>query len=364
MAIPSPEEQVHFLMSLQRLLDEGSFTSTYKYALLIAIADICVEMGNDTGDAMQVALTEIAEKFIQYYWRQAVPYPSSKKHEILYQSNGNQAAIINWLTKLHPKYQHSLARAKHNEGEWRNTTNAVALKVKEMPLKRLQVIAGEVLCFLYPHDVKDGQITLFKGVAFCFRRFHGMITRMVQSAWIDEIRALGNNQRVLGQKKDLAEFLFGSERASLSAYQAILREAQQGQCFYCMRPIRASAVIDHFIPWSRYPVDLGHNFMLAHAECNSSKGYHLAAYPHLKRWIARNTTYGQSLADEFDSSVLPQDFHDSHGIAYWAYEQNTLVNGLTWDSNGYFSRQPTEWCKLFNSSLPQALLDTRRIFSL
>lgn len=36
---PSPEQQIAFLQQLQRLLDEGSFTATYKYALLHAIAD-------------------------------------------------------------------------------------------------------------------------------------------------------------------------------------------------------------------------------------------------------------------------------------------------------------------------------------
>ena len=72
MAAPPPEAQVHFLTLLQRLLDEGSFTSTYKYALLMAIADTCVEKDNDSGDAMAIALPDIAEKFIQYYWRQAV----------------------------------------------------------------------------------------------------------------------------------------------------------------------------------------------------------------------------------------------------------------------------------------------------
>jgi 5-methylcytosine-specific restriction endonuclease McrA len=31
------------------------------------------------------------------------------------------------------------------------------------------------------------------------------------------------------------------------------------------------AHIDHFIPWSRFPVDLGNNFVLALATCNGKK---------------------------------------------------------------------------------------------
>ena len=34
--------------------------------------------------------------------------------------------------------------------------------------------------------------------------------------------------------------------------------------------------VDHFISWSRYTTDLGHNFVLAHPGCNSQKSDYLA----------------------------------------------------------------------------------------
>jgi hypothetical protein len=40
---PSAEAQVAFLANIQRILSEGQFTATYKYALLLALADIAVE---------------------------------------------------------------------------------------------------------------------------------------------------------------------------------------------------------------------------------------------------------------------------------------------------------------------------------
>ena len=48
----SPEAQLEFLTKLQRLFSEGDFTATYKFALLMALADICVEQGTDNDDAM------------------------------------------------------------------------------------------------------------------------------------------------------------------------------------------------------------------------------------------------------------------------------------------------------------------------
>lgn len=49
MSPPSERAQVEFLTHIQRLLSEGGFTASYKFALLLALADIAVEMGDDSG---------------------------------------------------------------------------------------------------------------------------------------------------------------------------------------------------------------------------------------------------------------------------------------------------------------------------
>ena len=46
---PSPEAQLQFLSKLQRLFAEGDFTATYKFALLMALADLAIELGADDG---------------------------------------------------------------------------------------------------------------------------------------------------------------------------------------------------------------------------------------------------------------------------------------------------------------------------
>jgi hypothetical protein len=74
--VPAPEEQIRFLINLQRLLSEGLFVATYKYALLLALADIAVESGGDDDGPHEISTRRIAEKFICYYWRQCSPYMS------------------------------------------------------------------------------------------------------------------------------------------------------------------------------------------------------------------------------------------------------------------------------------------------
>jgi len=50
----NPEFQLAFLNKIQRLFAEGDFTASYKYALLIAIADIAVESGRDDDQPLAI----------------------------------------------------------------------------------------------------------------------------------------------------------------------------------------------------------------------------------------------------------------------------------------------------------------------
>jgi hypothetical protein len=59
---PTADEQIQFLVNLQRLLAEGLFVATYKFALLLSLADLAVEKGDDSGAAMKLATEDIAEK--------------------------------------------------------------------------------------------------------------------------------------------------------------------------------------------------------------------------------------------------------------------------------------------------------------
>ena len=78
---PTAREQLAFLRSLQRLMDEGSFVASYKFPLLHAIADLCLVKGDDSGAELELSTSEIAEQFIRLYWPQVVPYPASAEQQ-------------------------------------------------------------------------------------------------------------------------------------------------------------------------------------------------------------------------------------------------------------------------------------------
>jgi len=326
---PAPGFQVRFLQNLQRLLSEGMFVATYKYALLLALADISVEKGDDSGAQLEIPTRLIAEKFIAYYWRHSIPYIQGGSGKLLRQNTGKPAAILCRVQEVRRESGDSLATVARDESTWRGLVSVVDAVVRDMPLWKLQTVGTGQMEFLYENLGRGRTITLKPGVAYCHRQFYGLIGDLVRGAWVRYIRHY--NKEALGTTADLSEFLFGSERSSLATVQPILQDLQHGQCFYCHRSIRRDAAhVDHFIPWSRYPIDLGHNFVLSHGSCNSSKSDHLAAVDHLAAWAERNSQHGEELVRELNSREVVHDLEASKQIAHWAYTQVETSGGLTW----------------------------------
>jgi hypothetical protein len=115
---PTSDEQIRFLANLQRLLDEGSFVASYKFALLLALAYLSTEHGDDSGAPLTVSIEDIAEKFIDYYWRQAVSYPSPRDARVLQQNTGQQAAILNLIRVARAAHGDSLASLMRAPTAW------------------------------------------------------------------------------------------------------------------------------------------------------------------------------------------------------------------------------------------------------
>lgn len=323
--IPTPEEQVHFLRNIQRLLAEGLFTASYKFALLHAIADLAVEKGDDSGVPLDLDTKDIAAKFVELYWRQCRPFQGL----VLQQNTDSQAAIIRHIAKIQPRCGESLFRLRQSDlSEWSKLVAKVRRVICEMPLWKLQTVGDERLDFLYDNADSGTTITLKAGVAYCLRAFHPLLRDLVQGAWVRFVQKLNANK--LGNVTDLGTFLFGQERANLAAYRPILSDIQGGTCLYCRKPLQRLSHVDHFIPWSRYPADLGHNFVLAHNGCNAAKSDYLAAEGHLAAWSERNRQNQEELRIRLQEAALPCDWAASTQIAQWAYEQTEKANGQVW----------------------------------
>jgi hypothetical protein len=311
-----------------------------------------VERGEDTDGALRVPVSDIAEKFICYYWRQVLPYVATRRPTeiaagpiiadsgvayggVLNQITQANAVILEAVRNAHVRSGGSLAVARSNPRSWRALVTKIGKTVREMPLWKLQTIAGQDDEFLYSNRRGEAadHIELHPGVMLTLRRFHGLIQELVRAAWLRFVRGLRTNRPILGESEDLYEFLFGSERASLEPHAEVLREVQRGACFYCSGVLSAEkGHVDHFVPWSRYPLDLAHNFVLAHATCNDSKSSLLASIEHLERWCLRNTERDGVLADGFSARRLVHDLAASRAITRWAYELAEQSGSKVWQS--------------------------------
>lgn len=341
----TPESQIQFLVNLQRLLSEGSFVSTYKYALLMALADVAVEHGRDDDQPLTISTRLIAEKFIEYYWRQSAPYLAAENDAgegILRQNTWRQAGIIRLLHETRTAHEGCLTKVRAQSAQWRKLVTSVDAFVRVMPLWKLQTIGQQKLDFLYDNTGQGRTITLKPGVGYCLRRHYPMVADLVKGAWTRYVRRF--NPDTLGEQLDLDEFLFGSERADLSAVAPILNEFQKGECFYCRRSIKGAAPhVDHFVPWSRYPVDLAHNFVLAHATCNGQKSDRLASANHLDRWVTRQADQGQQLGAALQLQGVIADLPSTVRIVNWAYQQTFDCHGLTWVRADQLQTLPPGW---------------------
>jgi len=324
-AIPSESAQLAFLRNVQRLLEEGQFTATYKFALLMALVDIAVERGRDDGEMLRVSLAAIAEKFVAAFWGHTRPYRGG----VLFQNKGKNIALLGMLAQAQVRAG-TLADVR-GRSEWNPLLQRVARQIELMPLFKLQTLRGErKLLFLYQEAVKDGAIELFPGVAFCLRRFSGFLRTLAQHGWLNEIRRNAKNAYLVGGGESLEEFLFGGDRIPLGVVREILWPMQGGRCFYCGERMNAALHVDHFVPFALHPANLGHNLVLAHAGCNSDKSDLLADLPHLERWVSRNDRDGAELAAAMTFRGIVSDLDSTVGIARWAYERARDSEALLW----------------------------------
>lgn len=287
---------------------------------------------------------------MELYWRQCRPFQAGGRTSglVLQQNTGKQAAIVAQIVASQQECGGSLFRLRQFAPDhWTDLLRQVDQVVRTMPLWKLQTVGAERLDFLYDNVGRGTRITLKPGVAYCLRAFYELLRDLIQGAWVRFVQRL--NAPSLGNVTDLGTFLFGQERASLEAYRAILMDVQHGTCLYCRRPLSRQAQVDHFIPWSRYPGDLGHNFVLAHERCNNAKSYYLAAEEHLAAWSDRNLQNQEELATRLGKAALPCDWPASVQIATWVYQQTEKANGQVWVTEKVLQHLGPGWRKCLSA---------------
>lgn len=347
---PSPEAQLTFLVKLQRLFAEGDFTATYKFALLASLADISVEHGGDDNRELTLTIRQIGERFISLYWRQALPYGTGRpgaSSGVLVQNLGQQAAVVSEIASFRAKSGVSTPQLARQLPEYQRLLAAVAATVSAQPVTYLQNFGGTTDAFLYER-AGAGKIKLKEGVAYSLRKFYPLIQQLARSHWVGHIKSNRRNHDVLGEVDDLEEFLFETSRQSLLQLGTELRKLEGSKCHYCGHALSA-ADVDHFIPFSLYPRDLVHNFVLAHPACNRSKSDSLAASSHLEKWLERVDRLGDCLSEIGQEVGFVADATVSRKVASWAYMSALAGGGHAWVASNSFEPIDTRYSNYFSA---------------
>ena len=347
--ISAMQQQLDFIAYIQRMLVEGDFSATYKFALLHAIADVCVEQPLLSEQSeLVIELPTLADKLITLYWHHAMPFSSEHTGEsaLLKQNTGAQSKVISVLFECQQNNIRNFRQLKQSPF-YKPTFNAAMATLKSGPLWRLQILAKQEECFLYPHTNSTQFITLNAGIASCFRRFYDLVVYLAKNVWLQKIQSIKHNQALIGPQSQLQEFLFGVDRNALTKAKPVLVELQSNTCFYCQKPMKNDVEVDHFIPFARYANDLGHNFVAAHRTCNNNKRDFLAAQQHRERWQNQNLVVNSQIISNELSAYFHCDADKSLAVSNWAYQVAQANSAKLWIANKDHFEQAKPTAELF-----------------
>jgi 5-methylcytosine-specific restriction endonuclease McrA len=317
-----PRGAIGFAEKVLELLDEGRYTATYKYAVLLALIDVCLERTQASGAAPEMVTTrQLADKVVEHYWPHSMPFAGLAPIAVLNQSTLGQAEIVSAIMRFRerhtpdPSVPRWEARTAASDA-YERLVRRVEWKLIEMPLPRLQVMGQVQRPFIYEifwdqkvtqREVKryqagessdfDNRVLFKPDVGDYFLQLSGLLRPLIQRRWAAMVAELNRLE-----ESQLEVFLFGADRIRTARIRAGLWEIQERRCFYCDRKIGepVDGEVDHFLPWSRYPDDGLDNLVVADRRCNRFKSSSLAAADHLTRWAGRlavNASADGQLAD-------------------------------------------------------------------
>jgi len=300
---------IAFAEKVLELLEEGRYTATYKYAVLLALIDVCLEQTQRSGAPPDMVTTrQLADKIVELYWPHTVPFAVRTTATVLKQNVTGQAEIVSAILKFRtrnapdpsaPRWHARIAKPKAYE----SLVSQVEWKLIEMPLPRLQILGRSESRFIYEFgwDQRigrgrvaryqagargefDNRLLLKPSVGEYLLQLSGLLRPLIQRRWAAMVAELNRLE-----ESQLDAFLFGADRTQTAKVRAGLWEIQDRRCFYCHERVRdpAQAEVDHFVPWSRHQDDGLDNLVVADRRCNGAKSSSLAAAEHVANWARR-----------------------------------------------------------------------------
>ena len=336
--VPSERSTLVFGEKLLSLLDTGSFTTSYKYALLLALLDAVLENTEPSGEPPQtLSGRALGRRVLELYWDQARPF--SEQGPLRQSASRDLVVKIAEARSELDLPEHvgiDAARLRHGS-VIENLERTVIATVVRYPIPLLQRFGTGTGAiedrFIYDYGWQEGvsegrvfradfddRLHLADGAGEHLSALAGLVRPVVQREWMRHVARRNDDQL---DELRLEAFLFGAARIDLSPVRGELLELQRGRCFYCHGERSGRGwEVDHFLPWSRWPDDRLDNLVVAHASCNGEKRAALAAVVHLDRWWGRlesGTSEHRRLGDIATRTSWPRRSESTAGAARALY---------------------------------------------
>jgi hypothetical protein len=315
MADPS----IQLLLSIQGLLRDSRFTTSYKFAVLRVLCDLSIEFSPKVS---RIPIQTVAERFVRLYWRQARPLEvpaagkvrSSALFHLVQGGSTDRPARVLTLVRRWQSAEDSRVSARGPDARLVDYSRAAVSLLKRDVLHRLQPADRQFL-YRWPGDGKS--LEMVPGVLGAMRSLHGVLCDLIESHWVRWVEA---RNPALPGSSPLRDHLFGGRRADVQGVIEGLLDLQHGRSFYSRATIsRGSLHVDHFIPWSLSRHDAVGNLVLCTPAENLKWSDTLKPLALRDKLRARNERFSERLIRIASQARLRWDPAATNEVSDWAY---------------------------------------------
>lgn len=208
-----------FAERVLQVLDQGAFTATYKYAVLLGLLDLVLETANRDGEPATVVSTrQLAEKVVELYWPHTRDYAELPDGPAVLRQNrgqpGSQAEIVRAIQRFRARHAVDetapLFRTRLTLGaRFERLIDTIEWKLIQMPLPRLQRTEGRTGAFVYgiawdetigraavaayqrgEPAAFDNRIRLLPGVPGYLLRLNSLLRPLIYRQWTAEVASI------------------------------------------------------------------------------------------------------------------------------------------------------------------------------
>jgi hypothetical protein len=287
----------HKLQDVVRLSQRARMLSTYKPALLKAIARISSRRPSNT-----ITLRELGAEFARLFWNQTIVF------------HLRQAATITKEPEVLGQIRKASAGSGVREFSRLPQPAAIAIEIAMARilttdvLRRFHNNAPASMARLFSWELGADHISLTDEARDFIVATHVVLDLIANHWWAGYLEKVNALAPAIINKVQAN----GARRGSLAAYLAILEGLDENRCFYCDRlfseNVRPS--VDHVLPWSFLLADPLWDLVLACMQCNIAKSDRLPERRFIDRLVERNVIRSHHHSSIFSASPSIQSGHE------------------------------------------------------